>query len=97
MEMIYNCMIILKYESKKLLKERFNDDNDDRVDEDRKACQSQWSKTVRPHQESIDSSCENVSPCVDRVEVGSRASCTTRSTFALLSKLDFGEVNGCIR
>lgn len=41
-----------------IIKEKlgFNDDDDDRVYEDRRACQSRWSKRVRPQQGSKDSS-----------------------------------------
>ena len=59
--------------------------DDDRVCEDRRAYQSLWSKTVHLHQESRDSSCENVSPCADRAEVDSHASCPTKNTFAQLA------------
>ena len=69
-----------------LEKRKINDDDHD--DEDRRACQSQWSRIVRPWQESKDPFYENVSLCVDRVEVDSHASCITKSTFAQLA--DFG-------
>ena len=46
------------------------------------------SKMVHLHQESRDSSCENVSPCADRAEVDSHASCKAKSTYAQLASFE---------